>query len=96
MTSLITYSIIVFIFIFISGCILNLLRQHYIFQLAGIAFLFLYEFIRMVNEISSGSNLSALEIYSSLLPFMAGISACFMSMLLGFWIFPAIRRKFKD
>lgn len=92
----ISYSISVFVIVFISGCAANLLKQHYIFQLAGIAFLFTFSIIRTVNLLQQNSELPFWRLYFDLLPLYAGISACLITMVLGFWIFPHIRRKFKD
>ena len=92
----ISYSIAVFMVIFLAGLALNLLRRHYIFQLLGIAFLFMYTVIRSVYILQVNVDITFREFYISSLPMLMGISACLTSMVLGFWLFPHIRRKFKD
>jgi len=37
----ISYSVAVFIVVLLSASVLNLLKEHYIFQITGIAFLFI-------------------------------------------------------
>ena len=91
-----TYSIIVFVIVLISGCILNLLRQHYIFQLAGIAFLFTYMLFRSISMLTTDSAISSIKLYTASLPVLMGIAACLVSMVLGFWVFPPIRNKIRD
>ncbi|GAE87472.1 hypothetical protein [Acetivibrio straminisolvens] len=92
----ISYSIAVFIVVLLAASILNLLKEHYIFQITGIAFLFMIGIIRMTSTILSNSVVSLSQLYFSLLPILSGIGACLFSMSLGFWVFPIIRRKFKD
>lgn len=92
----ISYSIGAFFIILFSGCALNLLKHHYIYQLAGIAFLHIFILIKAANLLYNEPNMSLDKLYFSLMPMLAGISACLISMLLGFWIFPAVRRKFKE
>jgi len=96
MTYIVHYSIIVFIVVFLSGCVLNLLRKHFIFQLTGIAFFCTYTVFKMIFSLQVDQSLTAFDIYSLFLPTMTGVSACLISMVLGFWIFPPIRKKFKD
>lgn len=91
-----SYSIGVFIVVFIAGCIVNLLKNHFVIQLAGIAFFFTYSVLRGYYAVNVYADLSLNTLYLMILPMLAGISACLISMLLGFWIFPPIRRKFKD
>lgn len=92
--SIISYSIWVFVIVLISGCILNLLKQHYIFQLAGIAFFFTYAVFKSMGIMRHTPDASFRELYFASLPMLTGTSACLASMLAGFWIFPSIRRKF--
>jgi hypothetical protein len=94
--SSISYSIAVFIVVLLSASILNLYRQHYIFQITGIAFLFLTGVIKMTSLIKNNEIVSLSQLYFVLLPILSGISACLVSMSLGFWIFPFVRRKFKN
>lgn len=96
MSPAVSYSIAVFFIILISGCAVNLLRQHYIFQLLGIAFFFTYIVMNtaVLFECTPDATLKAL-FYRSL-PSLFGISACLISMTLGFWIFPVVRRKIRD
>lgn len=89
----ISYSIAVFVVVLITGCILNLLEQHYVFQLLGIAFFFTYSIFRSFSIFQNNFNVSPREVYIALLPMLVGISACLISMVLGFWIFPHIRKK---
>lgn len=96
MDSSISYSIAVFIVVLLSASILNLYRQHYIFQITGIAFLFLTGVIKMTSLIKNNEIVSLSQLYFVLLPILSGISACLVSMSLGFWIFPFVRRKFKN
>lgn len=90
------YSISVFIIVLISGCVLNLLEQHYIFQLGGIAFLLLFAFFKSVSIMQKNIGMPVNELYLILLPVLAGVSACVTSMFLGFWIFTYIRKRFKN
>jgi len=90
------YSVAVFIIVLISGCILNLLKQHYIFQLGGIAFFLTFMFFKSIYIIRKTYDIRPAEFYASMLPLLGGLSACVVSMLLGFWIFPYIRKKFKN
>jgi len=92
----INYSIGAFLIILFSGCVLNLLKHHYIYQLAGRAFLHIYLVIKTANLLYNNANMSLYELYFSIMPVLAGISACLISMFLGFWIFPLLRKKIKD
>ena len=96
MTPAFSYSIAVFFIIFISGCAVNLLKQHYIFQLLGIAFFFTYIVVNSAIYLESTPSMTFQGFFYRSLPSLFGISACLISMTLGFWIFPVIRRKFKD
>lgn len=89
------YSIGVFIIILLSGCVVNLLRHHYIIQLTGISILFIYSIIKTVYFIHTYKELDLKDLYLISLPVFSGIAACLISMVLGFWLFPAIRRRFK-
>lgn len=92
----VSYSVMVFIIVLISGCILNLLKYHFVFQLFGIAFFFTFSIFKSIVEILQKDDVTITNIYIISLPMLTGISACLISMVLGFWIFPPIRRKFKD
>ncbi len=96
MSSAFSYSIAVFIIILIAGCAVNLLVQHYIFQLLGIAFFFTYIIINSAIFLESTYDAVFTDLFYRSLPSLSGISACLISMTLGFWIFPSIRIKFKD
>jgi len=78
----------------VSFC-LNLLKEHYIFQITGIAFLFIIGVIRMTLAVLDDTVVSLSQLYFTLLPILSAIAACLVSMSLGFWIFPIIRNKFK-
>jgi len=93
---IIHYSMGVFIVVFISGCIVNLLRQHYIFQYAGITFFFICTIVKLVKLIKEFPDVMAARMFMESLPLLSGASACLASMVLGFWLFPPIRRKFKN
>ncbi|MCX8130061.1 MAG: hypothetical protein N3I35_08185 [Clostridia bacterium] len=96
MLSIEFYSIGVFVIIFLSGCVINLLKHHYVIQLAGVSILFTYSIIRLVSFMHSSSMPNLTDLYLFLLPIFAGISACLISMVLGFWLFPTVRRKFRN
>jgi len=96
MTPAFSYSIAVFFIILIASCAVNLLKQHYIFQLLGIAFFFTYILINSTMFIENTADVDFQDLFYRSLPSLFGISACLISMTLGFWIFPAIREKFKD
>lgn len=96
MTPAFSYSIAVFFIIFFSGCAVNLLKQHYLFQLLGIAFFFTYILINSTIYIESLSDPTFKELFYRSLPSLFGISACLISMTLGFWIFPTLRSRFRD
>lgn len=93
MHSIQSYSIAVFVVILISGCIINLLEQHYIIQLAGIALFFAFPLFRLLAETMDSPVISMGKIVSLFLPSLMGISACLISMVLGFWVFPQIRKR---
>ncbi len=92
----ITYSIAFFIVVLFSACVLNLFEQHYVFQITGIAFLFMIAVVRITIIVGSDVEVSFSNIYSEILPALFSISACLISMSLGFWIFPYVRKKIKD
>lgn len=96
MTPAISYSIAVFFIILIAGCAVNLLKQHYIFQLLGIAFFFTYIIINSVVFMAGTYDATFNNLFYRSLPSLFGISACLISMTLGFWIFPSIRTRFRD
>ena len=96
MSSAFSYSIAVFVIILIAGCAVNLLVQHYIFQLLGIAFFFTYIIINSAMFVENTYDVAFTDLFYRSLPSLFGISACLISMTLGFWIFPSIRSKFKD
>lgn len=89
------YSIACFLVVFISGCAVNLLRQHFIIQLTGIAFFFSMTVVKVYILLKANPEASSKELYFGLLPLLSGISACMISMIIGFLLFPAIRKKFK-
>lgn len=91
-----SYSIAVFFIVLIAGCAVNLLNQHYIFQLLGIAFFFTYIVINSAIFIEGTPDVYFKDLFYRSLPSLFGISACLISMTLGFWIFPGIRDKFRD
>ncbi|TYQ13000.1 UNVERIFIED_CONTAM: hypothetical protein Cloal_4044 [Acetivibrio alkalicellulosi] len=92
----ISYSIAVFIVALLSASVLNLIKQHYIFQIIGVTFLFVFAIMRTTFMVKSNENILFSQVYFSILPALAGISACFVGMSLGFWVFPMIRKKFKE
>lgn len=96
MSSAFSYSIAVFLIIFIAGCSVNLLRQHYIFQLIGIAFFFTYIVVNSAIYVERTVNASFQQLFYKSLPSLFGMSACLICLALGVWIFPQIRSKFKD
>lgn len=87
------YSIGVFTVVLIAGCALNLYRRHFIFQLAGIAFLFTFVIFRFADSVQNNYEITARFFYMETFPALMGISACLISMVLGFWLFPLIRSK---
>ena len=91
----ISYSIAFFLIVLVSGCILNLLKQHFIFQLAGIAFLFTFAIFKSIGLLNANDNITIKELYIFSLPMLMGVSACLISMVLGFWVFPYIRKRFR-
>ncbi len=89
------YIIAMFFIVFIAACALNLLKQHYIYQLVGIAFFFVFFTFRLLSSLKKG--IISLEYIISLsLVALSGISACLAAMALGFWIFPLVRNRFRD
>ncbi len=96
MTTAFSYSIAVFFIILIAGCAVNLLAQHYIFQLLGIAFFFTYIVINSALYVENTFDVTFIDLFYRSLPSLFGISACLISMTLGFWLFPSIRKKFRD
>lgn len=92
----VSYSIACFIVIFLSGCIVNLLKQHFIFQLTGIAFFFTAGLFKTYNLFTAHPDTGLKELYFNLLPLLAGLSACLISMIIGFLVFPSIRKMFKS
>lgn len=90
-----SYSIAVFIIIFIAGFAVNLLKKHYIFQLLGIAFFFTYITISSAIYIERTTETSFRAIFYRSMPSLFGISACLVSMTLGFWLYPVLRKKIR-
>ena len=90
-----SYSLAVFTIVFISGCAVNLLKRHFIFQLTGIAFFFTCAIFKVFGLLASKPEVTTKELYFTSFPLMAGISSCLISMVLGFWAFPVIRKKIK-
>lgn len=90
-----SYSMGVFLIVFISGCIVNLFKEHYIFQIIGIALFFTFSIIKSIEVFDKDPDATARVLFLSSLPMFAGISACLLSMAAGFWIFPIVRKKFK-
>jgi len=94
--NIVWYSISVFIVVLISGCILNLLEQHYIYQLAGIAFFVAFIFFKLLSIINSSYEIQLIDLLTNVVPMLGGLSACLISMFLGFWVFQPIRDKFRS
>lgn len=92
----ISYSIAVFFIILFSASVLNLIKQHYVFQIIGITFLFLYSITKITLMIRNNEDIIFNDIYFAILPALSAIAACFVGMSLGFWVFPFIRKKFKS
>ncbi|AEY65490.1 hypothetical protein [Clostridium sp. BNL1100] len=90
-----SYSIAVFIIIFIAGFAVNLLRQHYIFQLLGIAFFFTYIIINTAVYMERTSETTFQTLFLRSMPSLFGISACLITMTLGFWLYPVLRKKIR-
>jgi len=90
------YLTAIYLIVLISGCAVILLRRHFIIQLAGIAFLFTYAVCRSFVLFKNNLNIDIRDVYFSFLPSLTGIAACLGSMVLGFWLFPAIRKRIKD
>ncbi|MCX7711865.1 MAG: hypothetical protein N2484_18635 [Clostridia bacterium] len=91
----VSYSLAVFLVVLISGCIVNLLKQHFIFQLTGVAFFFVFGMIKTFQLLNDHAEVTIKELYFTILPLMSGLSACLISMIAGFWLFPSIRKMFK-
>ncbi len=91
-----SYSIAVFIIVFIAGFAVNLLRQHYIFQLLGIAFFFTYIIINTAVYMESSSKITFQNLFYRSMPSLFGISACLITMTLGFWLYPVLRKKIRQ
>lgn len=91
-----SYSIAVFIIVFIAGFAVNLLRQHYIFQLLGIAFFFTYIIINTAVYMESSSKIIFQNLFYRSMPSLFGISACLITMTLGFWLYPVLRKKIRQ
>lgn len=89
------YSIAFFIVVFFAATALNLYRQHYVFQVTGIAFLFVFTIIKVTSIIRKDYEVTLAEVYGGILPLISSIGACLVAMSLGFWIFPVIRGKIK-
>ncbi|AUS95983.1 hypothetical protein CDQ84_02710 [Clostridium thermosuccinogenes] len=92
----ITYSIGVFIVILAAGCVVNLLERHYVVQLSGIAFFVLFAAFKAYQIVAIHDSISPSQLYQLLLPMFSGICACLISMVLGFFLFPSLRKRFKD
>ncbi len=88
----VSYSIAVFVLVLISASILNLLKQHFIFQITGIAFLFMFMIVKISILFKEDLNILLVDLYYTVLPILTAIGACLVSMALGFWIFPPIRK----
>lgn len=91
-----SYSIAVFIIIFIAGFAVNLLKQHYIFQLLGIAFFFTYIIINSAVYMERTSETAFKTLFFRSMPSLFGISACLITMTLGFWLYPVLRKKIRQ
>ncbi len=90
-----SYSIGVFIIIFLAGFAVNLLKRHYIFQLVGIAFFFTYIIVNSAVYIERTAQTSFQTIFFRSMPSLFGISACLISMTLGFLLYPVLRKKIR-
>ncbi len=96
MSTAFSYSIAVFIIIFIAGFAVNLLKQHYIFQLLGIAFFFTYIIINSAFYMERTSETTFKTLFFRSMPSLFGISACLITMTLGFWLYPVLRKKIRQ
>ena len=96
MDTILGHSVLVFIIVLISGLIVNLLKRHFIIQLAGISFLLFFYLVKAFSIVQNVNDIVINELYLVSFPVIAGITACLVSMVLGFWLFPSVRRKFKD
>lgn len=90
------YSVAVFIIVLLSACILNLLENHHVFQLTGIAFFFVFFILRSQQLFRANPSLAPAVWFYASLPLFSGICACLCSMVLGFLLFPWIRAHFRD
>jgi hypothetical protein len=90
------YSVAVFMIVFLSACVLNLLENHHVFQLTGIAFFFTFFIFRSLYLFKANPTILLISWFQASLPLFAGISACMCSMVLGFLIFPWVRSRFRD
>lgn len=95
LNEILSYSIALFMIVLISGCIVNLFKYHFMFQLVGIAFFFTYSILQCFAFVQDNPNATIRDLYFLLLPHLTGISACLISMVAGFWIFPHIRKRVK-
>lgn len=92
----ISYSIAVFIIVLLSANVVNLLKQHYVFQLTGIAFFFTVFTVRCGMAFEGDPDHAIPSLLLTSLPLFSGICACLISMVLGFCVFPVIRKRMKD
>ncbi len=90
------YTIAVFIVVLIAGCAVNLIKKHYVIQLAGIAALFILSTFRLLFSLESLTVVEPDKLLEVLFPLLSGTAACLLSMVLGFWLFPSIRKRFRD
>lgn len=88
-----TYSLVAFIIVLIAGCAINLLKRHYILQIIGIAYAVVLSVIKTALFVKRAPFASFREVYLLILPDISMGLACLVSMALGFWIFPHIRRR---
>lgn len=91
-----SYSIGVFIIIFIAGFAVNLLKRHYVFQLLGIAFFFTYIIVNSAVYMDRTSETTFQTLFFRFMPSLFGISACLITMTLGFWMYPILRKKIRS
>lgn len=88
-----TYSLLAFIIVLIAGCAINLLKRHYILQILGIAYAIVLSVIKTALFVKDRPFAAFREIYLLILPDISLGLACLISMAIGFWLFPHIRRK---
>ncbi len=91
----IVYSLSAFIVAFIAASSVNLLKQHFVIQLSGLTFLFISAIVKSLFIFINYPDISVRSLIFSLMPILSCMSACLTSMVLGFLIFPGIRRKIK-